>query len=98
MKKNALAALAIIGATMGMGAVPQNVPTANQQAPSQGQNQKHNEGVDRQITTVRRGPVTPLNPAGIGDISWGNPGRSPKEYGMYLQQTGRQKWVKKKRK
>jgi len=99
MKKNALAALAIIGATMGMGAVPQNVPTSNQQAPSQGQNQKHNEGVDRSVNIIRRGPVTPLNPAGLaGEYLPYYHSMTPKEYGMMLQRTGRQKWIKKKRK
>ncbi len=94
MKKQALAALAILGATMGMGATPQNMPT------NQTQNQqRHNDGVEKQLTTVRKGPVTALNPSGLmGEMLPWFPSRSPKEYGQWLQATGRQKWVKSKRK
>ena len=91
MKKQALAALAILGATMGMGAVPQTVPT------NQAQNQRHNEGVDKQIAPLRRGPVTALNPSGLigEDYHFAPANRTPKQYGQWLQSTGRQKWVKK---
>ena len=90
MKKQALAALAILGATMGMGAVPQTVPT------NQGQNQRHNEGVDKQIMPLRRGPVTALNPSGlVGEHYIAPANRTPKQYGQWLQSTGRQKWIKK---
>jgi len=92
MKSKALAALAILGATMGMGAVPQELPMAQQQVPVK--SQKHNDGLERESIVVRRGPVTPLNPAGINTMLL-NPGRSPKEYGQWLQSTGRQKWNKK---
>jgi hypothetical protein len=79
MKKKALAAVAILGATMGMGAFPQELPTTQQQ--SQSKSQRHNEATDKQLSPVRRGPVTPLNPAGI-NFTQINPGRSPKEYGQ----------------
>lgn len=90
MKKQALAALAILGATMGMGATPQVVPHQNQNQ------QRTNEAVEKTPTTVRQGRATALNPTG-GMIEWLREGRSPKEYGQWLQQTRRQKWVKSKR-
>jgi hypothetical protein len=93
MKKQTLAALAILGATMGMGAVPQTLPTNQAQGP---QSQKHNDGLDKEVTTVRRGPVTPLNPAGLvgNDYFELKQNMSPKEYGQWLQSKGKQKWTK----
>ncbi len=88
--------MAALAAMVGMVATPQNVPQSQNQ---QNQNQqKHNDGVERQATTVRKGPVTPLNPSGLmGEYFVFKPTRSPKEYGQWLQSTGRQKWVKSKR-
>ena len=88
MKSKTLAAIAI--ASAGMASVPQNVPT------NQTQNQRHNEAVEKTPVTVRQGKVTPLNPAGLmGNEHIELYHRSPKEYGQWLQATGRQKWVKK---
>ncbi len=88
MKKQSLAALAIISATMGMGAVPQTLPTEQTQ-----QTQKHNEGVEKTPVTVRQGKPTALNPTG-GMTEFLAVGRSPKEYGQWLQHNRRQKWNK----
>lgn len=96
MKKRSVAALGIIAASLAMGAVPQTVPTNSNQGTTQ--SQKQNEAVERQIMPYRRGPVTPLNPAGLDYTGYENYGRSPKEYGQHLQATGKQKWVKAKRK
>jgi hypothetical protein len=93
MKRKSLAAIAMAFATMGMGAVPMTVPT--DQVQNLNQSQKHNEGVQGPTNIVRRGPVTPLNPAGLDYNNYfGTEGRSPKEFGQWLQATGRQKWVK----
>lgn len=94
MKKSSIAAMAALAAMVGMAATPQTVP-ANQR---QGQgNQRHNEGIERPATTLRQSRATALNPGG-GIPIFNNPGISPKEYGQYLQRSGRQKWVKSKRK
>jgi len=45
----------------------------------------------------RRGNDTPPNPSGIVERSYLGNGNDPKEYGQWLQSTGRQKWVKAKR-
>jgi hypothetical protein len=87
MKSKSLAALAILGATMGMGAVPQTVPT------QQAQQQRHNEAVEKTPTTVRQGMPTAINPTG-GYTEYSKVGRTPKEYGQWLQSTRRQKWDK----
>ena len=88
MKSKALAAIAMAIASAGMGAVPQNVPT------NQTQNQRHNEAVEKAPVTVRQGKPTALNPTG-GYTELLNVGRSPKEYGQWLQYNRRQKWNKK---
>ena len=95
MRKQALAALALLGATMGMSATPQSAPTESRQSPMK--SQKHNDGLVNNQIMYRRGPVTPLNPAGLMQYEFENSGRSPKVYGQWLQSTGRQKWVKAKK-
>ena len=98
MKSTKLAALSILAASLGMGATPQTLPYHQSQNQSQkSQQQKHNDGLDKQIVTVRRGAVTPLNPAGINGIEF-DYGTPPKQYGQWLQSTRRQKWTKSKRK
>jgi hypothetical protein len=87
MKAKSLAALAILGATMGMGAVPQAVPT------QQAQQQRHNEAVEKTPTTVRQRTPTAINPTG-GYTEYLKVGRSPKEYGQWLQYNRMQKWNK----
>lgn len=91
MKKQALAALAILGATMGMGATPQVVPQQNQN-----QQQRTNEALEKTPVTVRQGRATALNPTGSMPVYFDDKSMSPKEYGQMLQRTGRQKWNKKK--
>lgn len=97
MKKQKLAAIAMALATMGMGAIPQTLPSNQVQSPK---SQNHNEGVDKQLMPLRRGPVTPLNPSGLtgDDYSYIGTNLSPKEYGQMLQAAGKQKWNKSKRK
>jgi len=95
MKKGFIAQAAMMLAALGMGATGSTAA-----AQQNNQNQRHhNEAIDRQLSPVRRGPVTPLNPCGIGGMTFlGNEGNTPKAYGQWLQQAGRQKWVKAKRK
>ena len=95
MEKGFIGPLGIMLATLGMGATGSMAP-----AQQNNQNQRHhNEAIDRQLIPVRRGPVTPLNPSGVGGMTYvGNIGNAPKAYGQWLQSTGRQKWVKAKRK
>ena len=69
MKAKSLAALAILSASMGMGAVPQE-PT----------------------TVIQRRP-TAINSYG-GYTEYLKVGRSPKEYGQWLQYNRMQKWNK----
>jgi hypothetical protein len=91
MKKTSLAAVAILGATLGMGATPASVPQVQQQQ------QRTNEAVEKTPTTVRQGKPTALNPTG-GYTEYVFSGRPPKEYGQYLQAMRLQKWNKKLRK
>ena len=42
--------------------------------------------------------VATLNPAGLSMYGYNDYGRTPKEYGQYLQANKKQKWVKSKKK
>lgn len=94
MKKQSLAALAILSATLGMGATPSSVP----QQSNQQHQQRNNEAVERNPTTVRQGRATALNPTGGMTYLFRPSGTPPKQYGQWLQGAGKQKWNRKKSK
>lgn len=91
MKKSRIG---LIGALAFAGAV-QAAPTINTQDKT---NVVIQEKVpDQNNRRVRQNRELP--PDGMGGISFPfyDTGRSPKEYGQWLQATGRQKWVKKRK-
>jgi len=93
MKKKSLAALAMMTASLGMASVP-NVSTVQT---GQSKTIRVNDAVEKIPQTVRQGKPTALNPSGGGSFTYIDAGLSPKEYGQFLQRTGRQKWIKRMR-
>ena len=82
-----------------MAGAPITAPSAQGQQQGQQQQQKR-DAVQANPTTVRQGRPTALNPTGSMPefFPYSPDSLKPKEYGQMLQRTGRQKWVKAKRK
>lgn len=88
MKKN-IAMLGMMAAAMGMGAMPSatpNVLSAGQVQHQDALAKDLKEEESKIIQNIRRGPE---NPSGR------RMGFPPKNYGQWLQNTGRQKWNRK---
>ena len=92
MKKGLIGGIGLLAA-IAMGTAPTMVP-----AQQNNQNQRHhNEAIDRQIMPIKRQELPELMPGG-GNSHVNHSGMTPMEYGQWLQSTGRQKWLKAKRK
>jgi hypothetical protein len=88
MKKQNIA-LAALAAFASLG-TPQTLPAQN----AASQTQRHNEGLNKQIQPAKVETLPELMPGG-GRQYVGKSGLTPKQYGQWLQSTGRQKWIKK---
>jgi hypothetical protein len=84
-------AIALAAALAATGMAPVSVPAQNTQ---QGQTQNKREALDSQIQPLKRQQLPELMPGG-GRQYVNKSGLTPKQYGQWLQSTGRQKWIKK---
>ncbi|MFD2921979.1 hypothetical protein ACFS6H_19825 [Terrimonas rubra] len=87
---------ALIGAATMLGGATQATVPVNQ-TPAAQQISIQAKQDNKRTVTERKQSIVPNGLGGI-DILPINYGRSPKEYGQLLQQTGRQKWNKKTKK
>jgi hypothetical protein len=94
MKKR-FGAIGAMAAAIAMAGAPAVGTTS--QGQSQNQHQQKRDAVVANPTTVRQGRKTALNPTGGFEPIFFNSGMSPKQYGQWLQQTGRQKWQRSKK-
>lgn len=95
MKKIGIVAAALAFAGLGGGGIMQNHASAQKTSIKANNNKNIDKGdISQQLSNEQSIPYSRGYDLG-DDFSGTKYSRSPKEYGQYLQRTGRQKWVKK---